>query len=125
MSERGFRYKNISQTVKLRNSEINKEMNTREKERPFGRQREEELHVVYQYVRHVVRAGSRLVCESSAMLAGRTHACHPPFCLGPLLYKYTHIHSHTHAYAQGNARIYVQVQCKFITKLYTVIHEYV
>lgn len=32
------------------------------------------------------------------MLAGRTHACHPPFCLGPLLYKYTHTHIRTHAH---------------------------
>lgn len=53
---------------------------------------EEEVLQGYQDVRHAMVAlgGGRLGCESSAMLAGRTHACHPSFCRGPLLDTHTH-----------------------------------
>lgn len=72
-------------------------------------EKEEEVLQGYQDVRHaaVALGGGRLGCKSSAMLAGRTHACHPPFCRGALLYTHTHtcIHTNMHTHTVRHERV--------------------
>lgn len=95
---------NMSSALTERHSEGDKQKG-REKTNTRKVQKEAEARLVYQDVRHGVGAGAR--CDSSAGLAGRTHACHPPFCLGPL-----HAETHTHTWGRTDVRTHASTHTR-------------